>query len=147
MSENEIDLDAISGNQLAEMVKSSNDEQLRDTIRLVGIDQALTRIFGEMQDRFKPGAAGGTDANVVFAIADADNVYPYHVKIDGGTCTTGAGELDDPRVRLQMQLPVFLKLITNNLSGPMAFMSGKLKIEGDMMLASRLMGFFEAPSA
>jgi len=147
MSENEIDLDAIAGNQLAEMVKSTNDEQLREAIRLVGVDRALTRIFSEMQERFKPGAAGGTDADVVFAIADADAVYPYHVKIDGGTCKTGAGELDDPRVRLQLQLPVFLELITNNLSGPMAFMSGKLKIEGDLMLASRLMGFFEAPSA
>lgn len=147
MSDNQINLDAITGNQLAEMVKSANDDQLREAIRVVGVDDALTRIFDEMQQRFKPGAAGGTDADVVFAIADADNVFPYHVKIDGGTCRTGAGEVDDPRVRLQMQLPVFLKLITNNLSGPMAFMSGKLKIEGDLMLASRLMGFFEAPSA
>lgn len=143
----EIDVNAITGNQLAEMVKSTNDDQLREAIRLVGVDTALTRIFGEMQERFKPGAASGTQADVVFAITDQDEVFPYHVKIDGGTCRTGAGELDDPRVRLQMQLPVFLKLITNNLSGPMAFMSGKLKIEGDLMLASRLMGFFEAPSA
>lgn len=147
MSENQIDLEAITGTQLAEMVSATSDDQLRDTIRIVGVDDALARIFSEMEDRFKPGAAGGTDADVVFAIEDGDSVHPYHVKITGGSCKTGAGELEDPEVRLKMQLPVFLKLITNNLSGPMAFMSGKLKIEGDMMLASRLMGFFEAPSA
>ena len=41
----------------------------------------------------------------------------------------------------------FLKLAANKASGPVLFMTGKLKLEGDVMLASRLTGFFRIPSA
>ena len=39
----------------------------------------------------------------------------------------------------------FLKLVTNNASGPMLFLRGRLKIDGDLMLASRLTGLFRIP--
>ena len=41
----------------------------------------------------------------------------------------------------------FLKLVTGQESGPTMFMTGKLKIEGDLMFASRMTSFFRIPSA
>jgi putative sterol carrier protein len=41
----------------------------------------------------------------------------------------------------------FLKLAANQASGPTLFLTGKLRLEGDVMLASRLTGFFRIPSA
>jgi putative sterol carrier protein len=41
----------------------------------------------------------------------------------------------------------FLKLAGGKASGPVLFMTGKLKLEGDVMLASRLTTFIRIPSA
>jgi putative sterol carrier protein len=41
----------------------------------------------------------------------------------------------------------FLKLVTNNVQGPELFMTGKLKLEGDMMFAAQLPALFTIPSA
>jgi putative sterol carrier protein len=41
----------------------------------------------------------------------------------------------------------FLKLVSGNASGPTMFMTGKLKLEGDVMLASRLTSMFRIPKA
>ncbi len=40
-----------------------------------------------------------------------------------------------------------MKLVTGQQSGPVLFMTGKLKLEGDMMFASRMTGFFRIPKA
>ena len=37
--------------------------------------------------------------------------------------------------------------MTSNTNGPMLFLRGKLKLDGDVMLASRLTSFFRIPSA
>ena len=39
----------------------------------------------------------------------------------------------------------FLRLVTGNAAGPMLFMSGKLKIEGDMMFAASAASLFTIP--
>ena len=39
----------------------------------------------------------------------------------------------------------FLKLVTGNAIGPMLFMSGKLKIEGDLMFAAQIQSMFTIP--
>jgi putative sterol carrier protein len=41
----------------------------------------------------------------------------------------------------------FLKLVTGQQSGPVMFMTGKLKLDGDVMFASRMTGFFRIPTA
>ena len=41
----------------------------------------------------------------------------------------------------------FLKLVTNNASGPGLFLRGRLKLDGDVMLASRLAGLFSVPGS
>jgi hypothetical protein len=37
--------------------------------------------------------------------------------------------------------------VTDLASGPPLFLTGKLRLEGDVMLASRLTGFFRIPTA
>jgi hypothetical protein len=41
----------------------------------------------------------------------------------------------------------FLKLAAGKPSGPVPFMTGKLKLDGDVVLPSRLTSFFRIPSA
>lgn len=142
------DLEAVNANDLAAAVKQASDEQVVAMLDHLGPAAAFDRIFAEMQERFRPGMAGGVDADVVFDVRHPvlDGApHPYVVAIHGGRCETRSGDVEDPRARLTMASPLFLRLITGNADGPVSFMSGKLKIKGDIMFTSRLLGFFERP--
>jgi putative sterol carrier protein len=40
-----------------------------------------------------------------------------------------------------------VKLVTNNAQGVQLFMTGKLKVGGDLMFSQRIMTFFQPPKA
>ena len=146
MSELEnVDLTSITPDEFAALARAASDDEVRDAIHAVGTEQALTRIFQGFEERFAADRAKNTQAVVQFRIDDDGTEHPYVLEIDNGSCATRRGEADDPRVGLRLKLIDFVKLITGQKQGPMLFMGGKLKIDGDLMFASRLMNFFEVP--
>jgi putative sterol carrier protein len=50
-------------------------------------------------------------------------------------------------VKLTADLVPFVKLVTGEAQGPALFMSGKLKVSGDLMFSTRIMTFFDQPKA
>jgi putative sterol carrier protein len=48
-------------------------------------------------------------------------------------------------VTLTTDVLSFVKLTAGKAKGPQLFMTGKLKISGDLMFATRIMDFFEVP--
>lgn len=60
---------------------------------------------------------------------------------------TSPDPTQDPRVTLTLNGIDFLRLVTGNASGPMMFMSGKLKIEGDLMFSAQIQAMFRIPDA
>ena len=53
----------------------------------------------------------------------------------------------EPTITLKLKGADFLQLVSGNASGPMLFMTGKLRLEGDVMLASRLTSMFHIPES
>jgi len=49
-----------------------------------------------------------------------------------------AGSSDDANVTVRMAEEDFIDMVEGRLAGPAAFMTGKLKIEGDLSLAMKL---------
>ena len=49
-----------------------------------------------------------------------------------------AGTMEDPSVTITMEASDFVDLVEGRLNGQMAFMQGKLKLQGDMSLALKL---------
>ncbi len=93
----------------------------------------------KMNDRFDPAAAQGENIVFQFNIEDQGT---YHLTIKDGTCGMGDGEAADPNVTLSMNSETLQKLASGELDGMMAFMSGKLKVEGDIMQATKLQKLF-----
>ena len=91
------------------------------------------------------------DAVVHFKITDAPrrrrtDVYEVVIK-DGAITVNDEPTSDAPRVTITAAPVPFLKLVTGQESGPTMFMTGKLKIKGDLMFASQMTSFFRIPSA
>ena len=154
MSENENPVAAVGeadANQLAAMVGQVPDEQLAEGMsNAEGRKMVLDEIFNRMAEHVEPDKIKGTDAIVHFTITDkpGGGADTYEVVIkDGDLTVTDEPTSDDPRVAISAAPVPFLKLVTGNESGPTLFMTGKLKIKGDLMFATQMTSFFKIPSA
>ena len=81
---------------------------------------------------------------------DANNHPIRHgsvVGVHNGACTARSGTADSPKVTFTLDLVPFTRLVTGQQDGMKLFMTGKLKLGGDMMFATRVNGFFEPPKA
>jgi len=140
----EINLDGIPEEQIAEALKGATDEQVQEGFRAVGVKEALDRTFHTMQEHFLPEKAEGVSAEVQWVVTDQSEEFPYLASIADGKCTITSGTAASPRVSLTMDLVTFVRLIMGQAQGPQLFMTGKLKVAGDLMFAQRVSGFFAA---
>ena len=146
------DLAQFDPQQFAELIATASDSQLSEVIHGPLRKQVLDQIFGRMADHVEPSQIGNLDAVVHFKILDRPDELGggydhYEVIFAEGTCRAGDNPERDPKVTIKVSGVHFLKLAANKASGPVLFMTGKLKLEGDVMLASRLTSFFRIPSA
>ncbi|WP_257296272.1 SCP2 sterol-binding domain-containing protein [Endozoicomonas sp. YOMI1] len=96
-------------------------------------------IIESMKTRFDSDAAAGIDEIFQFDIEDADT---YHLIIKDGSLDIVAGAHDDPSVTLIMDSETMAGVMSGEIDGMQAFMMGKLRAEGNMMLATKLGALF-----
>ena len=140
----------IDPNQLAALVAGATDEQLAEGMSdATNRENVLNEIFTRMAEHVNTDAAKAVDAVVHFRITDkpGGGEDVREVVIKGGTLTVNNEGTQDPRVAFVIGPVDFLRLVSGNAAGPMLFMAGKLKIEGDMMFAAQLTSLFTIPSA
>ena len=109
----------------------------------------LDGIFSQMAEHFDSQKAGDTDAVLEWRILDrpGGGHDRYQVVVRGGTCIVEKDGDHAPRVTFTLKPVDFLKLVTGNAAGPMLFMTGKLKIDGDLMCAATVQSLFRIPGA
>ena len=71
----------------------------------------------------------------------------YHFRVVNESIEVQAGTHASPSITITMKESDYLDMVNGKLNGQMAFMSGKLKIAGDMGLALRLQNLFSSPEA
>ncbi len=84
-------------------------------------------------------AAKNKGVNGVFQFdISGDDPMTFYFKLDDGAPSVAEGTADNPSITISMAAPDFKDMIEGKLNGTMAFMSGKLKLKGDMGLAMKL---------
>ena len=96
-------------------------------------------IVDTMKSRFNADAAAGLDLVFQFDIEDGDT---YHLVVKDGSCDIVEGTHDAANVTLIMDTETMVGVMTGEMDGMQAFMMGKLRAEGDMMLATKLNELF-----
>lgn len=133
----------------ADQVRQVSDEDLGTLMGGELRGQILDEIFRRMVEHFRPARAGGVEAVIHWKILDRpDGGYDhYELVIAGGAASLSERPSREPALVFRIRPVDFLRLITGNAAGPLLFMTGKLKIEGDLALAARAPSFFEIPRA
>jgi putative sterol carrier protein len=147
------DLNALSGieaEDLAKLVASATDEQLAEGLAdEENRKRVLDEIFRRMTEHVNPEKAKGVDAVIHWQILDRPDggVDEYEVVIKDGAATLSEEPNQDARITFKSKPVDFIRLVSGNAAGPMQFMSGKLKIEGDLMFAAQMTSIFRIPGA
>jgi putative sterol carrier protein len=135
--------------RFARTVANSSDERLRRFVSGWRRRLVLGGIFRQMPRRLNREQAKNADAVVDWKIKDAksDQVDHYQVTIKNGKCRVTRKPTETPRATLEMDTVDFLRLAAGEKQGPELFMSGRLKIEGDLMWTASLASLFRVPAS
>ena len=143
-----IDPSQVDAVELARNLGEATDEQLAELMAGEIRPQILAEIFRRMSEHFRAEAAGDTDAVIWWRIGGraGGGHDEFETVIRDGACDAHEGlRAGSSRVTFEIDGADLLKLVTGNAAGPMLFMSGKLRIEGDLMFAASAASLFTIP--
>ena len=98
--------------------------------------------FDAMAGRFRAEKAAGANAVIQYDVG-GDGGGTWHAVIKDGTCIVLSGAAPSPNLTLSISGQDWLDMLSGKQSGQMLFMSGKLKVKGDMGLAMKLGSMFQ----
>ena len=98
--------------------------------------------FEQMAGRFRADKAAGTNAVIQYDVS-GEGGGTWHAVIKDGTCAVNSGPGQNPTLTFSIAAQDWLDMVARKQSGQMLFMSGKLKLKGDMGLAMKLGSMFD----
>jgi putative sterol carrier protein len=99
---------------------------------------AVQEFFATLESKTDPAKTAGMNNSYVF---DIDGVGQWKVDVDDGkvSVTEGGGDAD---VVISTSQETFEKIVAGDVNPTSAYMTGKLKIKGDMGAAMKLQKLF-----
>jgi len=101
----------------------------------------IKELFEAMPGALNPAAAAGLSKTFQWNIT-GDEAGVWAFKIDNGTGEVIPGGVEKPDVTFTVSDKDWIAITEGKLDATNAFMSGRLKLVGDMMLAMRLQSLF-----
>ncbi|MBI4773346.1 MAG: SCP2 sterol-binding domain-containing protein [Deltaproteobacteria bacterium] len=98
-------------------------------------------VFNGMANSFNPSNAQGLDAVFQYNITGAGGGN-WNVVVKDGACQVNTGSHPSPNVTLSLDAETWLGMVNKQINGMQAFMSGKLRVSGDIMLAQKMESLF-----
>lgn len=108
-----------------------------DHVRGGNMADTCSEFFSGLQESIDPEKVKGINATYQWDITGGGG-GKWYVTLDDDSVEVTEGEAEDPSITLTVEAQDWLDIINGKLNGQMAFMTGKLKIQGDMTLAMKL---------
>ena len=105
--------------------------------------QEIAQIFADIASNLDPAMTDDLNATIQFDL-DGDNGGLYWVKVGDGEVLSGTGPANKPEMTLRALADDWAAVVSGELNPMQAFMSGRLKIRGNMDLALKLQALFES---
>lgn len=104
----------------------------------------IDELIQQLPQALDPERAQGMKA-VVQLDFTSDGGKKYVVRVADGQCTSEEGEVPDSDATLITSQATYLALMEGRLNAATAFMTGKLKVKGNMQLLMRFQQLFRGP--
>jgi putative sterol carrier protein len=103
--------------------------------------QTVADVMQEMQGKFKSDKAAGMNETFQFDIT-GDGGGQWNAVINDGEASFNEGVADDPSVTITAGADDWIRIVNGQLNPQMAFMTGKIKVKGNIGLATKLGSLF-----
>lgn len=128
---------------LVEFLQTHTDDEIVALAATVDVEDVLGRVFASMERDFAAGS-GPSDAVVVqWNVTTPDGVtHIWQITAERDRCTCVSGAQSKADVTLTTSLARFLRLIGGEVNGLKLLATGRLKLKGDLMLATSIEAWF-----
>ena len=146
-----LDMGQVDAQTFATIVTTATADQLKTVFATPEWrTRVLDEIFRRMGEHLRPDRASHVYAVVHWRLtggSDPDGYDHYETVIEDGTCAVNRQWTREPRVTITLSPLDFVRLITQTASAPILFVTGKVKVKGDLGFAAGLTGLFDLPRA
>ncbi|MEU8845666.1 SCP2 sterol-binding domain-containing protein [Streptomyces sp. NPDC048564] len=106
------------------------------------MSMTVGELFERLSTRFNTEAAAGLNRTLQWKITDVDpGIWAFEIKDGQGRLIPGG--VDEPDTTFVTSSETWVAIAEGRQDAMRAFMTGKLKVKGDMMLAMKVPKLFE----
>jgi len=143
------DLSKVEPARFASLVASASRVQLESVVADRALrERVLAEIFARMGAHIRPDRARDLQAVVHWRLSGGvgeGGFDRYETAISHGACTVSREMRAAPRVTITIAPVDFFRLITHQATPAVLFVTGRIKVKGDLAFAAGLIGFFDLP--
>ncbi|MEQ0559454.1 SCP2 sterol-binding domain-containing protein [Amycolatopsis sp. NEAU-NG30] len=143
------DLSKVDPARFASLVASASRAQLESVAADRALrERVLDEIFARMGAHIRADRARDLHAVVHWRLSGGvgEGGYDrYETVIAHGSCTVSREMHSPPRVTITIAPADFFRLITHQATPAVLFVTGRIKVKGDLAFAAGLIGFFDLP--
>ena len=103
--------------------------------------ESVKQFFDELEGKMDATKTAGMNCVYQFDI-EGDNGGQWMVKLNDGTVEVSEGVDEAANIKLTATDENWFAIVSGQINGQTAFLTGKLKIQGDMSLAMKLQSIF-----
>ena len=134
----------------ARVMRDAPEERIDQLMRSPARRPILDGIFWQMPRQLDSRRAVGMKSSTRFCITGrADGgVDTYQLEIQDGRCRVIRGtQAPEPQITITVDGAEFLRLASGNSDPMQAYLKGRLRMAGDLMLAAKLASLFRMPGS
>jgi putative sterol carrier protein len=105
-------------------------------------EYTVRQLIFNHEKAFRPEAAEGVEAVIQYRLT-GEEAGDYIITIGDDKCHVAEGIAEEPNVILTSEARDFADVLLGRANGMQYFMTGKLKLSGDLNLAMKLTSFFK----
>ena len=101
------------------------------------MDSTPQEVFDSMRGSFQANKAKGVHARYQWDLSGPQG-GEWWIDVDDGKCKMGKGKIDNPNVTFVAKDKDWVAVSNHQMGGIWAYLTGRLKIRGDQVLARKL---------
>ena len=105
-------------------------------------DYTVKQLIYNHEKAFRPEVAEGANLVIQYHLT-GEEAGDYIIQIKDGVCKVSEGNAENPAMTLTADGRDFADVLLGKANGMQYFMTGKLKLSGDLNLAMKLTSFFK----
>jgi putative sterol carrier protein len=136
-------LEASTPRELAAILDGRSDAEIDAGVAVASVDRSLREVFSGMVQHYKHEKGPRRRSVIEFAVRTEAGPQVYQFTADPQVPSWRLGAGERASVQIELALPALLQLVSGRLDGFKALAQNKLRVRGNLFLASGIQKWFD----